>query len=264
MTDTNVYDAMRFFDQQHLFLVESASRRTFLPPSKDKEEIIAYKVSGFKNPIFSTFANEMQSFSFYDEAIKILGKEYVSPIAPGATRRYFFQLEDTVVNASDTTFTIYYRPRKGKDFIGLEGYLYINTNGFAIEKVIASPYDQKDMEVQIIQEYAIVENTKWFPSKLSTRLDMKNFQLISALPGSFLQGKGNTYLRSIDIDPENIKKRTFNNVTVSTAEDAGEKKAEEWNELRKYELTERELRTYEMVDSLSEAENLEQKFDLFF
>lgn len=263
LSDTSVYNAMRFFDEQHLFLLESASRRTFLPPLKDKEEIIAYKVSGFKNPIFSTFATEMQSFSFYNEYIKILGKEYVSPIAPGSTKRYLFILEDTVIVNADTTFSIFYRPRKGSNFNGLSGYIYINTKGFAVERVIASPYEQKDFEVQIIQEYAFIENTKWFPSKLSTRIDMKNLTVISSIPDSYLQGKGNTYLRKIDIDPENIKKRIFNNVSVETLEGAGETDSTTWEKLRQYEITEREARTYEMIDSLSEAEKLEQKFDLF-
>ncbi len=258
-SDSSMMSIMAFFDQQHLFLLESASRRTFIPPSKDKEEIIAYKVSGFQNPIFSTFANEIQSFSFYNESIQILGKEYVNPIAPGGTRRYLFILEDTLVINSDTTYTIFYRPRKGSNYDGLTGRLYINTDGFAIEKVTASPYDQSGFEVQIVQEYAHLNDKKWFPLKLSTNVA---FPETISVNGLKMVGKGNTYIRNVIVDPEDLKRIKFNNVTVTTTEDAGETDQKTWENLREYQITEREIKTYQVVDSISKAEKLEQKFDL--
>lgn len=257
--DSSALAMMAFFDQQHLFLLESASKRTFIPPAKDKEEIIAYKVSGFKNPIFSTFANEMQSFSFYDEAIQILGKEYVNPIAPGGTKRYLFILEDTLVVNSDTTFTIFYRPRKGSNYDGLTGRIFINTDGFAIEKVSASPYESKGFEVQIIQEYIRLNEHKWFPHKLSTNI---TFPKTISVNGVGMIGKGNTYVRNVVLDPENVKKTKFNNVSVITSEDAGETDQATWERLREYQITDRETKTYEVIDSVSKAEKLEQKFDL--
>ncbi len=257
--DSSMLRMMAFFDQQHLFLLESASKRTFIPPAKDKEEIIAYKVSGFKNPIFSTFANEMQSFSFYDEAIQILGKEYVNPIAPGGTKRYLFILEDTLVVNSDTTFTIFYRPRKGSNYDGLTGRIYINTDGFAVEKVSASPYDQTGFQVQIVQEYIRINAHKWFPHKLSTNVA---FPETVSVNGVSMVGKGNTYVRNVILDPENVKKTKFNNISVTTTEDAGETDQATWERLREYEITNRETKTYEVIDSISKAEKLEQKFDL--
>ncbi len=89
-SDSTLLSMKKFFDEQHLFLMESASTRTFIPPSRDKEEITAYKVSGFTDPMFSTFANEMQSFSFYENQFQLLGKTYINPIALGGTKRYLF------------------------------------------------------------------------------------------------------------------------------------------------------------------------------
>lgn len=259
LPDTTALKIFQFFEKQHIFMLESASRRTFIPPDKDKEEIIAYKISGLKNPLFSTFANEMQSFSFYDEEIQILGKKYVSPIASGGIRRYLFILEDTLINGSDSTFTIFYRPRKGSNFDGMSGYLYINSNGFAVEKVIARPHDSSGMQAEIIQEYNYIEDKKWFPSKLSTGI--KLLESIS-VNGIELVGKGSTYIRNVQLDPDDIRKNGFNNVSVVTDPSAGDIGEEKWNELRQYKISSREARTYEMIDSLSEAENLEQKLDL--
>lgn len=259
-TDTLLIKIRDFFAEQYLFMLESASTRTFLPPSRDKEEITAYKVSGFSSPMFSTFANEMQSFSFYENQFELMGKTYINPIAFGGTRRYLFVLEDTLVNNQDTTFTIFYRPRRGKNFDGMTGRLYINTNGYAIEKVTASPYeDTTGTVIQIVQEYQLIENKKWFPSKLSTEISIKGATLVKQLKDGYVQGKGSTYIKSVQLNPTDIRKRDFDNVSVTTTEDAGTVKNNEWDSLRKYKITDKELRTYEMVDSLSKDEKFEEK-----
>lgn len=259
-SDTTLAKIKKFFNKQHLFMIESASTRIFIPPSRDKEEITAYKVSGFTDPLFSTFANEMQSFSFYDNQFELMGKTYINPLAFGGTKRYLFILEDTTVVNLDTTFTIFYRPRKGKNFDGMTGRLYINTNGYAIEKVTASPYeDTTGTEIQIVQEYSFIDGKKWFPSKLSTEISFKGMVLVPKWKGGYIQGKGSTYITNVKLNPEGLKKRDFDNVTVSTVEDAGSVRDEVWDSLRLYEITDREERTYEMMDSLSKAEKFDKK-----
>lgn len=259
-SDTTLLRLKKFFTEQYLFMIESASIRTFMPPSRDKEEITAYKVSGFTDPMFSTFANEMQSFSFYENQFQLLGKTYINPIAFGGTKRYLFILEDTTIVGQDSTFTIFYRPRKGRNFEGMTGRLYINTNGWAIEKVTASPYeDTTGMKVQIVQEYALVDNKKWFPSKLSTEIIFGNVTLIPKVPEARIQGKGNTYIKNIQLNPTDLRKRDFDNVSVVTNEDAGFVKDKDWDTMRVYQINAKEKRTYEMIDSLSSAEKLEEK-----
>jgi hypothetical protein len=258
--DTTLLQIKKFFDQQYLFMLESASTRTFIPPSRDKEEITAYKVSGFSNPMLSTFANEMQSFSFYENQFQLLGKTYINPIAFGGTKRYLFILEDTTVVNQDTTFTIFYRPRKGRNFEGMTGRLFINTNGWALEKVTASPYeDTTGIKMQIVQEYALVDNKKWFPSKLSTAISFEGLLAIANLKDGRIEGKGSTYIKNIQLNPSGLRKRDFDNVSVVTNEDAGYVKEKDWDTMRVYTITEKEKRTYTMIDSLSKAEKLEEK-----
>ncbi len=262
-TDSNLLQIKSFFGQQYLLMMESASIRTFMPPSRDQEEITAYKVSGFDTPLLSTFANEMQSFSFYENQFQLLGKTYINPIAFGGTKRYLFILEDTTVVNQDTTFTIFYRPRKGKNFEGMTGHLYINTNGYAIEKVTASPFeDSTGTEIVIVQEYELINGKKWFPSKLSTEISMKGLVLSTKMKDAYIQGKGSTYIKNIIINPEGLRKRDFDNVSVITNENAGTVKDEEWDSLRVYTINDKEKRTYEMIDSLSKAEKLDKKLDL--
>lgn len=265
--DSNIIRARNFLDKQYFFITESASRHFFEPPYKEKEIIDAFKVSGISDPLFSTFAQEMQSFHFYENQVSVLGKQYVNPIAFGSLNRYLFVLEDSTINQSDTTYTIYYRPRLNKNFDGLTGRLYINTNGYAIEKVVAEPFirDTSGIDINIIQEYRFTNNTKWFPYKLSTTIDLKTAMITYGKEknqSGFLQGKGSTYIESVSFNPKELEKERFNNVSIQTADKANKISDTTWNRLRQNELNSKELKTYHVVDSFAKAENLDKY--LFF
>lgn len=260
LTDTSAMEAVEFLGSQYLFMLESASERSFIPPARDREDITAYKVSGFTHPAFSTFAQSLQSFNFYDNQFDLLGQSYVNPIALGGTKRYLFILEDTTVVGNDTTFTISFRPRLGKTFSGLKGTLFINTNGYAVEKVIAQPYkDSTGTEVKIVQEYAFIDNTKWFPVSLSTQVEMKSAAISAGATSGYLEGKGNTYIRDIRINPDDQKKRGFGNVALATDVGAENASTEEWNAVRRDSLTEMEQNTYVRWDSIVKENNLDKK-----
>jgi hypothetical protein len=272
--DTTLLKMRNFFGKQYLFMIENASRHYFEPPYKEKEIIEAYKVSGFTDPIFSTFAQEMQSFHFYDNQVSVLGKQYINPIAFGSLNRYLFVLEDSTFNTKDTTYTIFYRPRKGKNFEGLTGRLYINTNGFAIEKVTASPFisDTSGMALEIVQEYTFTENTKWFPSKLSTSIEI--YTAVADVesgtvsvgaggekvtkPKSYIVGRGSTYIDKVQFNPKELEKEKFNNVSTETAVNAEVTNDTKWNELRTNQLSEREKNTYTNLDSIVKTQKLDR------
>jgi hypothetical protein len=260
-TDTNLFSMKQFFGKQHLFLIETASKHYFEPPYKEKEIVEAYKVSGFTDPLFSTFAQSMQSFHFYDNQVELLGEQFVNPIAFGGINRYLFILEDTTFNGADTTFTIFFRPRKGKDFEGLTGRLFINTNGFAIEKVSAKPYrsSSEGTYITIIQEYAFLDGKKWFPVKLSTEVQMA-FVAFNVSEGktAFVTGKGATYMETVQFNPPELEKVKFNNIAVQTNVGSERIKDQEWDSLRPYALTDKEKNTYVLNDSLSKEEHLDK------
>lgn len=256
--DTNFVKASKFIDSMYLFLVESTSERKFLPPFKNKEIINSYKVSGFNDPMFSTIFNEMQSFSFYENQFSILDKSYINPIAFGGINRYLFIIQDTTIQGVDTTFTISFRPRKGKNFDGLKGQLFINTNGFAIEKVIAEPFEADTaFTIRIIQEYEFISSKKWFPVKLSTEFEFKNLIAIRGNKKASLLGKGNSYLSDINLNP-NLSRKDFDQIDIETAVGADTKSDKDWDSLRKYELNEQEKNTYKIIDSISKDTKLDR------
>ncbi|MCC5923104.1 MAG: hypothetical protein JJT77_04910 [Crocinitomicaceae bacterium] len=250
--DSSTLRLLNMLDEQYLFLTETVSKRYFSPPNYDKEVVESYKVSGINNPLFATLANQLQSFSFYDNVFSINEKEFVNPIAPGGLRRYLFILEDTVVREKDSTYTISFRPRKGKNFEGMQGYLYVNTSNWAIEKVIAEPFDAIGLRMKIVQEYRFTNNKKWFPYQLSTEFSMDNIQLNQT---HYLVGRSNVYIKDVVFD--GIEKKGFNPVKVIAEEDANNK-LEALDEGRGRVLNEKEARTYDIIDSIAKENNFER------
>ena len=255
--DSVLLETLTRMEKQYFFLTETAAKRFYSPPNYDKELVTSYKVSGINNPLFATMANQFQSFSFYDNSFNINERSYINPIAPGGLRRYLFILEDTLVKGTDSTFTISFRPRKGKNFEGLKGYLYINTKGWAIERVIAEPYEETTFKIKTIQEYRYTSDHKWFPYQLRTEFEMKNVMFDSY---HHLAGKSNVYIS--DVEFNNVPEKRFNAVKLQIDEGAAGN-LEDLEKARKAKSTQKELNTYNIIDSLAKESNLDRLMGAF-
>lgn len=263
--DTSAYAFKKFTDQQAYFISETQSRHYFEPPYREKESIEAFRVSGFTDPALSSIAQGLQSFHFYEIQLEILGLQYLSPLAPGSLKRYFYSLKDTTINDQDTTFTIFFKPKRGADFIGLTGYLYINTNGYAIEKVKAAPFDPPpgSNRVAIIQEYQLIDGQKWFPKQLSTEIYLPFIQLTFDSVPAVIVGNGLNVVRAVQFNPPELEKVKFQNVNVETLANAANKLNEaQWDTIRVSPLTQREQQTYLQVDSLSKEHKFDEKLKM--
>lgn len=252
--DSSTQEVVDFTKDQHLFLMESVSKRKFLPPGKSEETIIASRVSGLTNPQFSLLATQLQSFSFYGESVNIFDLSYLSPLSDQAIRKYLFILEDTTFAGSDTVYTVSFRPRKGKNFVGMKGQLFIHTNRYAIQNVIAEPFESAGgFHVKIQQHYEFVNDKKWFPVQLNSLITMpfasvNNFDLV---------GIGKSYIKNIVLDPE-LRARDFTPVTIQMQAGALNAPDSVWNKYRSLEPDARDARTYHVVDSLGKAENFDK------
>jgi hypothetical protein len=261
-TDTNNFEFKQFTDRQAFFISETKSSHYFEPPYREKETIEAFRVSGFTDPALSSIVQGFQSFHFYEIQLEILGLKYLSPLAPGSLNRYFFSLKDTTISGLDTTFTIFFKPKKGADFSGLTGYLYINTNGFAIEKVQAAPFNPppNSNKVAIVQEYQMLNSNIWFPKQLSTTIYLPFISLsFDSLP-AVIVGKGVNVVKEVRFNPLELDKVKFQQIAVETLPNAVNKLSDSgWDSVRVAPLSEREKMTYIQIDSLSQEYHFDQK-----
>ena len=252
--DDRMKNRKRLSQNYHIAIMESVTDKQFIAPNLHKEIILHNKISGLKEPQFVALANDAQPFAFYDGQIEILGETYLSPISKGSTKLYFFEWTDTLITGQDSVFIISYQPKAGKTFEGLKGVLYIHSNQYAIQNVIAEPADETLTSIRIEQKYKYHESDKkWFPEQLSMEWFIKEY--IDKYTALRVESK--SYIRDVGFELE-AKKRTFGREKYIMADDVFELEEEEWSNKRTDKLTTKELNTYKFVDSLSEKHNLEQ------
>lgn len=261
----------KILSKQHILLIESVTERIFRYPDNNKENVLAHRMSGMKNPAFTLLATQFQSMSFYSDNISLLDKRFLSPISKGSTSKYFFQIEDTMYNSSmDTVFVISFIPLKNKVFDGLKGVMNINTNGYAIESITAEPNEPSEVfTVSIQQKYELVDSIQWFPVQLNTNLIFNILQVPDGTKPAEgerqtytpMVGIGKSYISDISLNPD-IKRREFINQGVLVNDKATKQDDDFWNQYRKDSLTSKDLETYRVIDSLGKEINLDKKVEI--
>ena len=261
MMDSATRLIQKLMQEQYLFLMENVTKRKFLAPDRNYNQVIATKMSGFKDPIFVFLTTQIQSFSFYKPFITIFQSSYVNPIGTGSLSKYFFKIADTAYDHADTVYVISFRPRKGTNFEGLQGVISVTTRGWAIRNVIAEPFirdEEGGLSIKIQQMYELIDSTHWFPVQLNTDVSFNNLRI-----GKYKAiGSGRYYIRDIVLNPDLVR-REFSNLDVEVVGAATERSEAFWDQYRKDTLTIRDRRTYEVIDSIGEANNFDRMAKTF-
>ncbi|MBS1507796.1 MAG: carboxypeptidase-like regulatory domain-containing protein [Bacteroidetes bacterium] len=228
----------------HLFLSESVTEKQVINPDKEKEKLLALQVSGFKSPLFTNVATDYQPFSFYNDHISLLGKDFINPVSRGTFGRYDFQLYDTSYLNQDTVFIIHFRPKSKTFFNGLKGVISICTDGYAIKNVIAASADSlMQTTIRIQQNYDKIDD-HWFPVQLNTDLDFVNNKFF----GRHMIAQHRSYLKEIEINPA-LNRRTFGDISTELSLPKKEVNTMTLERFRNSTLDKKETRTYVLIDS---------------
>lgn len=236
-----------------LGIMESVSERTFIAPDRSNETILGTKVSGFKNPNFAAIATDFQPFSFYKDIIPLLDINYVNPIARGSLKKYDFTLEETLHQLQDTVYIISYRPREKSNIDGLTGLLYVNSRQFAIQNVIAEPFEKGPVDMRIEQKYQWVDDSQWFPEQLNFVVWFGEYT--AGNPMIRINGRG--YIEDIELFAA-IDKSDMDLESIRYHEMASKRDTSFWEGYRRESLTAEEIETYALVDSIGEKYHFDQ------
>lgn len=251
--DTTDEDINALLSRQHLFLLESATKKSFIPPAAEKEEVLAMRVSGLKDPMFLTLAAQTKTFSIYEPQITLSDKNYLGPLGPSGTNKYFFHLEDTLYQGADSVYVISYRPRRGTRFDGLKGLLYVNTDGYAVQNVTAEAAERAGgLSVRFQQKHERIGGKAWFPVQLNTFIYFDNV----SVNGLAFYGEGRTYLKDIEVDADVQRKEVRGPEFVADQLSIRRDDAF-WNGLRTDSLDSKDLMTYQVLDSIGEKERFD-------
>ena len=225
--------------------------------SRSEEKIIANRSSGFKSPIWGQTMYSMfyKAVSFYNSSIPIfstnqpadrMSYEYLTPLSDGSISIYNFTLENNFINenGTDTIFEISYFPKKNTNINGLQGTLFISSNGYALTCVVAQPYERKGMDFYFKQEYKKIEG-KWFPSTLEQMVRMGKFDVfnISSTPVFSIVSHISDVSYTIDRKLPNRLEQLY------LDEDSIEYNLSRFDSIRPIPMTSKEINYYNQTDS---------------
>jgi len=170
-SDSSKTTSPKTTDKRYSYISESVTKREFFPPDYNYERVVGNKFSGLTNPDITMIANMFQPFSFYQNYIKILGIQYLSPLARKSFKNYDYELVDSYYENRDTLYVIQFQPKRGKTFNGLKGIMTINSNQYAIQNIrisTSNPYSRSKIELEQTSEY--IDSLQWFPVHYNTYL----------------------------------------------------------------------------------------------
>lgn len=263
-SDSALVKLVNFLDRQYLFMSESLSEKKYKKPGQTYQKIIASRISGFQQPIFGALDTELQAFSFYENTVTLADKDFVNPLSAGAISRYFFNLEDTLITPNnDSVFVISFRPRKNKKFDALQGVLQINNDGYALQSVTAKPANRQEIiNYTIEQKFQKKNGTHWFPVQLHARILFNSISVNLQKDGAPFPvvGISRTYITDIQINPE-ISNSDIKINGIEQVNTLRPKADEVFEQYRPKQLTNKELTTFQKLDSVGKTENLDQKIN---
>ena len=250
-TATNKSKMFKILEKNDLMIMETVSEQKFLGPDRHSQKVIGNKVSGMKEPLFVYLVSEIQSISFYDEYISIIGEKYLNPITKNSYKKYLFRIETAELSPSgDSIFVVSFRKRDKANIEGLKGLITINSDGWAVQNVKASPDNEDGMYIANIQQLYEKVDGKWFPKQLNTNILFPSFSLDLDGEKFPLAAIGKSYITDIKINPE-LSRREFSEIEVNIEKDAAKQDEAFWDSYRNDSLTQRVKNTYEFMDSVS-------------
>jgi hypothetical protein len=228
-------------DSSELFVSESVVAHKFKNPGRTHELVIAHKTSGVASPIFASMLTDFQPISFYRNwfFMNATEKNYLNPLFDQHFEKYDLELLDTLYTELDSTFVISFQPYRGTNFDALKGVVFINSNGYAIENVMAESCNKTDGFGFTIQQKYTYTNGHWFPCQLNTDLvvqDRKN-----VIYGARYIHK--SYLQDLEINA-GLGNDDFPAMTRELASDVSKKPLEFWERNRVTGLSLKESATY--------------------
>ncbi len=235
-----------------ILISESLSQYHYRKNPKSQKEIIkATRVSGIDNESVSQFAGDMyQQINVYENHLKLLGRDFISPIANYGLSYYKYYLMDSMNIDGYWCYQLKYMPKRRGE-LTLDGTIWIHDTTYAVKKIEGDM--AKDANLNLVEELSFtqtfqqVEEEVWMLTKDELFI---SFALTKNKTGFY--GRKATHYSDFVINkpkPDQFYKG-LDNIIV---EDSAQLKSKEyWTEHRHDTLTEKEQGIYDMVDTLND------------
>lgn len=221
-------------------------------PDKKIEKIKAAKASGVENPTIAQFMGTMyQDIDVYSGYIPIFEKNFVSPLADFTFAYYRFYLVDSLVTSNPKSYKLMFKPRR-KQELTFTGSMWIQDSSFAVTQL---EFDiAKDANLNFIndlslrQEFRLIDGKYWFLVSDYMVADFSLTEKDRKLPGFY--GQRTTTFKNFTLnEPQSDEFYSQpNNVLID--DNSMKMDREFWDKHRHVELSEKEQKIYQMIDSI--------------
>lgn len=243
---------LKLAKKSNLFVSEAISERFYRSPGKMRENILTTNISGFRDPAFAFLGSQLHSLSCYDNFFHIASIKYVNPVSPNAERKYLFLLKDTLKSAHGRqAYVITFRPKPGTAFSAMYGMVYVDTEDFAVQRLVAQPATQPtQLGITVRQEYEKLNGAHWFPKKLQSRINFTSKVIDSLPPFPVMIGFASTQIINPEIAFEIPKKIFRRQFEFNYGNDASQVNDSLFALYRTDTLSAKDLYTFKLMDTL--------------
>lgn len=225
-------------------------------PESKKEIRKAIKMTNFDEAldmqsITSAIDLLYQDVDLYDNSVKLLDNDFLSPMAPWALNYYRFYILDTTYVNNKSAIHLAFIPRN-KTFIGFTGDIYIsNDDRYTLLKAVLGITKDISMnfvrDVKVVQEFEEVDSI-YYLSRDEITLDIA---LTKGGMGMYAS-RDNTFKNHKFTPPDDPSVFDYTE-EVTTLDDAYEQGEDYWSSNRLEQLSNKQQGIYNMVDSLREV-----------
>ena len=218
----------------------------------EKKDILkAQRVSGVKNQTVVEFIGSMnEEYNIYNNTIKLLGKEFISPFSISGLTFYKYYIMDSTKIKGKWSYKLKFKP-KDKTGNTFYGDFWVSMDDYALILVNMRMNPEANVNlvnrIIIFQEYDPLDNKFWIPIKQKTVID---FATTKKDKGLGIIGRKTLSFKDFKINKKDAKEVFTKKDPEDVRYDDLEKADSFWTENRHEALSKNEEGIYKMVDSV--------------
>jgi len=269
--DSSSYKFKKIITKQHVFQTEKVSSISIVN-GKKKENIIGLKMAGLKQPVYELLGQEYMPFDLSKKHLKILQFKFQNPFTTEGSRKYKFEITDTITTAKGKEIVLQFESKKNILKTPIKGSVTVDLKTFSITKSTFLISSIVNIKTETI--FGWFNNGKsWFPvsqSMLITKGKGKHnidflgetiqFENMTSTSSKKFDYSNNLYVK-IDRDFTNynfIEKPKKQHYQIQIDKSATKTNEAFFNTINDT-LDKRSQKTYQTLDSLVTATKIEKK-----
>lgn len=235
-----------------IFISESISE-TFVQnnPRKRHEDILKANIHGIgidnKKQVAQITGVTFQEYNFYQNWLRIIDRDFVSPLADGWKTYYDYYLDDSTTIDGQYSYKILFYPKVEGD-LAFEGHMWITKEDYALKQIDATVTGKANLNfiksIHIYQELSPTDQTEWIPT-------LTDFELnVSEIASNFPGARAKFYLKTNEWELNQSFPNDIFLIPVEVNPDAVKAPPEFWDQVRPVPLDTSEMEALRAISAV--------------